>query len=251
MIKFFRRVRQQLLSENKVSKYMLYAIGEIILVVIGILIALWINSTFQDYKDQQQALVFLKDFKRDLVSDTLVLHKRINANKKRVRSIDSIDYLLSNKTELTSNENSNFLEYNTDIMRESYFVPEKVTIRQLESSNNGNLIPSKALKDKLFEYYTFHDRNEKNMEASVQLYQHDLFTRNFTKIYMMSGGLKRIHGNNPALDSGTLEKIRNNEEYISSLFFKKSITENQNISYRDLITKAEVLIIMIDATLKP
>ena len=44
MIKFFRTIRQNLLSENKLSKYLIYAIGEIILVVIGILIALQINN---------------------------------------------------------------------------------------------------------------------------------------------------------------------------------------------------------------
>ena len=44
MIKFFRRIRQNLISDNKFSKYILYAIGEIILVVIGILIALSINN---------------------------------------------------------------------------------------------------------------------------------------------------------------------------------------------------------------
>jgi hypothetical protein len=44
MIKFFRRIRQSLLSENKFSKYLFYAIGEIVLVVIGILIALQVNN---------------------------------------------------------------------------------------------------------------------------------------------------------------------------------------------------------------
>ena len=44
MIKFFRKIRQRLLSENKLSKYFLYAIGEIVLVVMGILIALQINN---------------------------------------------------------------------------------------------------------------------------------------------------------------------------------------------------------------
>lgn len=44
MIKFFRKIRQRLLTENKVSKYLLYAIGEICLVVIGILIALQLNN---------------------------------------------------------------------------------------------------------------------------------------------------------------------------------------------------------------
>jgi hypothetical protein len=44
VIKFFRKIRQRLVTENKFSKYMLYAIGEITLVVIGILIALQINN---------------------------------------------------------------------------------------------------------------------------------------------------------------------------------------------------------------
>jgi hypothetical protein len=43
MIKFFRKIRQGLISESKFSKYLLYAIGEIVLVVIGIFIALQLN----------------------------------------------------------------------------------------------------------------------------------------------------------------------------------------------------------------
>ncbi|MEH6514960.1 MAG: hypothetical protein V7670_17480 [Maribacter arcticus] len=44
MINFFRKIRQRLLTENKFSKYMLYAIGEVILVMIGILLALQVNN---------------------------------------------------------------------------------------------------------------------------------------------------------------------------------------------------------------
>ena len=50
MIKFFRKIRQRLLTENKFSKYLIYAIGEIILVVIGILIALQINNWNENRK---------------------------------------------------------------------------------------------------------------------------------------------------------------------------------------------------------
>jgi hypothetical protein len=44
MIKFFRKIREKLVTEYKFSKYALYAIGEILLVVVGILIALQINN---------------------------------------------------------------------------------------------------------------------------------------------------------------------------------------------------------------
>ena len=48
MIKFFRKIRQKMLTENKISKYLLYAIGEITLVIIGILIALGINEKVKE-----------------------------------------------------------------------------------------------------------------------------------------------------------------------------------------------------------
>tara|TARA_Y100000034_G_scaffold52128_1_gene64036 strand:- start:21810 stop:21986 length:177 start_codon:yes stop_codon:yes gene_type:complete len=53
MIKFFRKIRQNPLPENKFSKYLIYAVGEIILVVIGILISLWINNTSQNQKTKK------------------------------------------------------------------------------------------------------------------------------------------------------------------------------------------------------
>ncbi len=52
MIKFFRRIRQNLIMENKTSKYFKYAIGEILLVVIGILIALQINNLNEAKKQE-------------------------------------------------------------------------------------------------------------------------------------------------------------------------------------------------------
>ncbi len=55
MIKFFRKIRKKLLSENKFSKYLIYAIGEIVLVVIGILIALQVNNQNQ-IKNEKKAL---------------------------------------------------------------------------------------------------------------------------------------------------------------------------------------------------
>ena len=54
MIKFFRKIRQNLLSEGKTGKYLKYAIGEIVLVVFGILIALQINTWNEDYKSKKK-----------------------------------------------------------------------------------------------------------------------------------------------------------------------------------------------------
>ena len=68
MIKFFRKIRQRLLSENKFTRYLIYAVGEIILVVIGILIALQINNLNEARKDrieEQKILIQLKEEYQD------------------------------------------------------------------------------------------------------------------------------------------------------------------------------------------
>jgi|TARA_R110001606_G_scaffold397685_2_gene574917 hypothetical protein len=69
MIKFFRKIRQRLLTENKFSKYLLYAIGEILLVVIGILIALSINNWNEERKSRADEIKILTNIKKSLLSD--------------------------------------------------------------------------------------------------------------------------------------------------------------------------------------
>tara|TARA_R110000744_G_scaffold97420_1_gene188243 strand:+ start:1859 stop:2056 length:198 start_codon:yes stop_codon:yes gene_type:complete len=59
MIKFFRKIRQKMLTENKFSKYLLYAIGEIVLVVIGILIALQVNNLNEVEKVKDKEVIYL------------------------------------------------------------------------------------------------------------------------------------------------------------------------------------------------
>ena len=69
MIKFFRHIRQQLIRDNKMGKYFKYAIGEIILVVIGILIALQINNWNENRKLKQQEAKYYCQLVADLNAD--------------------------------------------------------------------------------------------------------------------------------------------------------------------------------------
>ncbi|MFY0627034.1 MAG: hypothetical protein JXR07_12110 [Reichenbachiella sp.] len=86
MTKFFRKIRQKLLTENKFSKYLIYAIGEIILVVIGILIALSINNWNENRKDKVREKATLYKFMQDLKSDSTYFQ----VNLRKMLSIDSL-----------------------------------------------------------------------------------------------------------------------------------------------------------------
>ncbi|PTM08541.1 MAG: hypothetical protein DA407_07815, partial [Bacteroidetes bacterium] len=76
MIKFFRKIRQKLVTENKFSKYLLYAIGEIVLVVIGILIALQLNNLNEIDKVKDTEILYLNAL-HDEFSNNLIEVERV------------------------------------------------------------------------------------------------------------------------------------------------------------------------------
>ena len=97
MIKFFRRIRFNLMSENKTGKYFKYAIGEIILVVIGILMALQINNWNEDRKNKEILNSYKKSLITDLEQDTLALNSVIRYIKNDLIEIEKIGTRLSSK----------------------------------------------------------------------------------------------------------------------------------------------------------
>src|SRR6056297_2485873 len=87
MIKFFRKIRQKMLSENKFSKYLIYAIGEIILVVIGILIALQINNWNENRLTKKKSF----DFHIRLAEELETIADRLEVDQNR--AIQLVEYI--------------------------------------------------------------------------------------------------------------------------------------------------------------
>lgn len=88
MINFFRTLRHQLLGENKFTRYLLYAAGEIILVVIGILIALQINTWNQNQKREVAKNTYTNSLMNDLALDTLMLNELIDLNLRELQVLN-------------------------------------------------------------------------------------------------------------------------------------------------------------------
>ena len=90
MIKFFRKIRQQLLTENKFSKYLIYALGEIALVVIGILIALSLNNWNQKKSERKIERRYISSLIEDAKTDLSNFNNAIIVNEERVKILDSL-----------------------------------------------------------------------------------------------------------------------------------------------------------------
>ena len=83
MLKFFRKIREKMLTENKFSNYLLYSVGEIILVVVGILIALQINNWNQDRIEHKETEVLLSNLKIEVEENIKDLKDQQNVLKVR------------------------------------------------------------------------------------------------------------------------------------------------------------------------
>lgn len=91
MIKYFRKIRQQLLTQNRFSKYLLYAVGEILLVMVGILLALQVNNWNEERKEKVLEMEILEEISENLRED----HKDHNQNVEYInRSINASKIVL-------------------------------------------------------------------------------------------------------------------------------------------------------------
>ena len=108
MIKFFRKIRYKLMSENKTSRYFKYAIGEIVLVVIGILIALQINNWNEGRKEKAEEKKLIKQLLEDTKNDSIFYNSRLLLFKNQVTSFQSlIDLCKQNIADVNSVSFSN------------------------------------------------------------------------------------------------------------------------------------------------
>lgn len=173
MIKFFRHIRQELVTENKLSKYIIYALGEIILVVIGILIALQINNSNEDRKQRKQELHYLKNLKTDLNLNISELDKYIKVRNSR---IESANYVLEHFEGKPLTDLSSFAFHTTNIYIWQKFTQHDNTFQELVNSGNLALISNDTIKNSLLNLQALYKKlkNEEEhfrYDAEILLYE--------------------------------------------------------------------------------
>ena len=144
MIKFFRKIRQDLLSKGKTRKYLKYAIGEIILVVIGILIALQINNWNENQKENKLEQKTLINLKKEFETNQNNL-KFVLKNNKQVRDacFELTNMIRSNRLKGESKKLDSLI-YIVQIFYT--FEPKRGVVDEIISSGKLNIIKNDSLR---------------------------------------------------------------------------------------------------------
>jgi hypothetical protein len=250
MIKFFRRIRQDLLSEGKTSKYFKYAIGEIILVMIGILLAVQVNNWNIDRANSILEQKYLNNVKLDLQKDLASLDYQLNFRRKKYLGIEK----LITQIKGAPIDDLAELSYNVfNSLMEDRFTPINTTYTELASSGNLNLISNDSIKTLLLELQGLYKHNNFAIEHELYDYREYIskpifkFT-NTDQLFPVYFGEKSIE--EQEITKETFKELFNSPEYKNGLTVTNSITKDFIEIYETIQSKSKRIIELINLELK-
>lgn len=152
MIKFFRKIRYDLMKQNKTSKYFKYAIGEIILVVIGILIALQINNWNQNRLNNNLESQYYERLLEDLEEERAIIQATLNYSHQVSLHAKNAIAVFENSEDMNSNPVDNLVDmYQASQLQDPNSATS--TYKELIASGQINLIQNDNLKTALIRFY--------------------------------------------------------------------------------------------------
>lgn len=219
MINFFRKIRRQLANENKFQKYARYAIGEIVLVVLGILIALQINNWNENRKESILELNYLESIKKDLVADIKYYEQRLQEDQKTTDNY----YEYIHKIYETQ---KSFEEF-TELHRRLHFPSQHLTIQNFTYSelvNSGalNIIKNQALKDSIVSLYKATEETSKHIQE---------FNEFSAQVFML---IKQLPDLDFAIWNQSWEKELFDEDYMTKDVVWNYINDPNSIEFKTI-----------------
>ena len=162
MIRFFRTIRQSLLAQGRVTRYLTYAIGEIVLVVIGILIALSINNTSAERKTRGKELALLQEMRKNLSADLRDVQFNVAGNKERIRSNEAVLKALQDRSTLDDS-----LTYHFGNILGNYQISENTAAWENLKSVGVDLISDDSLRNAISALYSMKYVYLENVEKGL------------------------------------------------------------------------------------
>ncbi len=242
MIKFFRHIRKSLLMENKTGKYFKYAIGEIALVVIGILIALSINNWNSNRKNSLKEAQFLQSFKTDLIANKKELNRVLNKTEITYNSSDSI--IKFKNGQLDSLNIVNFVGCMMDATGFTVFQSQEGTIQDIMGSGSLDIITNDSIRISIGSWQAnLKDIREWETLDKNSYVQYSEYLQKQVKLYVREL-------NELPIDELKMNELLNDNIFLNRISQRRRFPKILNNSYAELIPKLDGLIRLIDVELK-
>ena len=245
MLRFFSKLRYHVLSKNKSRKYLTYAFGEIILVMIGILLALQVNNWNVERTDKKRETKYLANIVLDLKKDIARLDFLIEFRKARVigdqKLIDHINGSpINSVAEIATNVSNTLMEDN--------FSPNNTTFLELSNSGNLNLLSNETIKVLLLELEELYKINNLNIAHETFDYREYISKPvlkyvNIDQIFPVFLGEKTVEQQNITL--GSFKGLFESREYKNGLYLMTVMSTGFITAYENIKMKSKKIIELI------
>lgn len=251
MFPFFRKVRRQHADDNQFMKYSRYAIGEIVLVVIGILIALQINNWNEDLKMRKREQVYLESIKTDLLLNIDELNSFIEARESCIRSCDRLLDFYNETTPLDLNE---FNFHSLNVMIWFPFKQHDNTYQELLNSGNLAIISDKVIRNGLQNMQVGYKNIafvEGEMQQDYESYLYDVYFSIADLDKNIKNYEAQLSGNtvpkSVEISAADAELLLKNKKYKNGIVLSKYNSDLLMTEYQQMISSIKELIERIDA----
>ncbi len=234
MIKFFRKIRYDLMEKNKTGKYLKYAIGEIVLVVIGILIALQINNWNEEKKSKQQLGDFLILMLDELSQDKIFLEEGLSLLDRNVSFLNSVS---EKKYSDISIE-----DFPKIIGKSSASKNFGTTYNNLKTEGKFNLIENIELKKSINSYY----ENNISKFKEWAIWHQKFVSENIEGHIIFNLPIKKGYKTDATF---LIDEIENGK-YLSMVNYQLTFFYDFRLQYIELIEANQKLTALIEAELK-
>jgi hypothetical protein len=209
MIPFFRKIRKKMADDNKPMNYAKYAVGEIILVVIGILIALQINNWNEERKTNLRERSYLRNLQIDLQEDTDLLNEVIS---KQNQYLERTRLLIGSINKYGQDNIQTFDSiYAYQMQGNPTFFPNSGTYRSLILGGNLDMISSEQLKVSLTNLY---ERYYERLEYNGKIFDQKILQFNQPRKIFIHNGFTESAIKDPAMLNGLLDEMEWRQAYI-------------------------------------
>ncbi len=213
MLHYLRQIRQKLIIQENVRKYLLYAFGEILLVVIGILIALQVNNWNEERNDRKLEQRYMSDLIQDIRQDSMNIELILTDLEEQIRTKEPLIEMIKNSS---GDPDSVLVYFRKNWININYFSPNKATFDEMTNSSNLDIIQNTNLRRSVIELYAEYNSLLKLEESSQSV-----------GLYMV----RLLKANVPNLDDPKVEDIyalKNNDEIVNSISLNFTSTRFQN-----------------------
>lgn len=173
---FFKKIRKKLLSEGNTGKYLKYAIGEITLVVIGILIALQINNWNEAQKDERKAIAILEAIRSDMAQDLEEMKRLKNNWGNEIMYFTRVYPPFNTNIEIAfaDSDTTSKVKYEILFGLPKPFRSKTSAFDGIIAESNSDLIANKKLFSNIQVFYTFNVPSNEELFQNLRQQQSDL-----------------------------------------------------------------------------